>query len=164
MRALVLSASLTLAGCASAPLPPPAPEEAGWLLDRQGDERFVRIAAHLRGLDVAMAETGYRYAELHWAGVDRNWDLASYQLGKIELALARGVERRPKRAASAAMFEGPVAVLKQALTTRDGAAFDQGFVALTATCNACHEAEKVGFMRVVPPPTRTSVLAAPMGR
>ena len=152
--------ALAVAGCAHPPPAPPPPDEARWLLDRPAEERFVRVAAHLRGLDVAMAETGYRYAELHWAGVDRNWDLASYQLGKIELTLARGLERRPKRAASAKLFEGPVAVLRQALAARDGAAFDQAFAGLTASCNACHEAEQVGFMRVAPPAVRTSVLSA----
>lgn len=156
-RAMAL-ASLVALGCAH---PSPPPDEARWLLERSGDERFVRVSAHLRGLDVVMAETGYRYAELWWAGADRNWELARYQLGKIELALARGVERRPKRATSAKLIDAPAAVLRQALDARDAAAFDAAFAGLTATCNACHEAEQVGFMRVVPPTVRTSVLAAP---
>jgi hypothetical protein len=47
------------------------PEDARWLLEGTTDDRFVRAAAHLRGFDVAMAETGYRYGELAWAGRDR---------------------------------------------------------------------------------------------
>jgi len=48
-----------------------------------------------------MAEVGYRFTEMYWAGKDRNWPYARYQLHKIETTLKLGVERRPKRAASA---------------------------------------------------------------
>jgi hypothetical protein len=116
------------------------------------------VAAHLRGFDVAMVETQYRYGELYWAGRDRNWDYADYQLRKVETAVARGVERRPGRAASARMLEGAVGVVRQAITARDSAAFDAAFGTLTATCNACHQAERVPFIRVAPPTVRTTVL------
>jgi hypothetical protein len=141
----------------------PIPEDARWLVEGSTDERFVRAAAHLRGFDVAMVETGYRYGELTWAGRDRNWGYAEYQLAKIETAIARGVERRPRRAASARMLEGAVASVRQAITARDGAAFDASFETLTATCNACHQAERVPFVRVVPPSVRTSIVHAPPG-
>lgn len=146
--------------------PPPAsaappPDGAAWLLAGSNDERFARTAKHLRGFDVAMAETAYRYAELYWAGKDRNWEYADYQLGKIVTAVANGVERRPRRAASARMLDGAVTVVKDAIAKRDGAAFDTAFGTLTETCNACHQAEKMRFIRVAPPPVRTSVVIAP---
>lgn len=112
---------------------------------------------------MAMVETGHRYAELYWAGADRNWDYASYQLGKIETAVARGVERRPRRAASARMLDGAVGVVRQSLASRDPGAFDAAFVQLTATCNACHQAERVPFIRVVPPAVRATVVQAEAG-
>lgn len=110
---------------------------------------------------MAMAEVGYRYGELHWAGKDRNWGYAAYQLDKIGLAMANGVERRPKRAASARMIEAPVTTLKHAIEARDGAGFDAAFLSLTATCNACHQAERVPFIRVEPPTVRTSIVRSP---
>lgn len=134
----------------------PVPEEARWLLTGTNDERFARVAAHLRGFDVAMVETGYRYGELYWAGQDRNWDYASYQLGKIETAVARGVERRPRRAPSARMLEGAASGVRQSILARDAAAFETAFTALTATCNACHQAERVPFVHVRPPTVRVS--------
>ena len=79
-RALLLLA-LGLFGCsrdtprevpAEAAPTAPIPEDARWLLEGSTDERFVRAAAHLRGFDVAMVETGYRYGELAWGGRDRN--------------------------------------------------------------------------------------------
>jgi cytochrome c556 len=136
-------------------------DEAAWLLAGSDDERFARVAKHLRGFDVAMAETGYRYSELYWAGKDRNWEYADYQLRKIQTAVANGVERRPRREASARMLEGAVTVVKDAIAKRDGAAFDTAFGTLTETCNACHQAEKMRFVRVAPPSVRTSVVVAP---
>jgi len=169
-RALLLA--LALVGCSREPsreapagAAPTAsvPEDARWLLEGTTDERFVRVAAHLRGFDSAMVETRYRYGELYWAGRDRNWDYADYQLGKVETAVARGVERRPGRAASARMLEGAVGAVRHAITARDSAAFDAAFSTLTATCNACHQAERVPFIRVVPPAVRTTVVHAPEG-
>jgi hypothetical protein len=106
-----------------------------------------------------MVETGYRYTELYWAGRDRNWGYAEYQLGKIETAIANGLERRPKRAASAAALEGPVDDVRKAVAESDPAAFDVAFAALTEACNACHRAEGVGFVNVRPPRERV----APVG-
>lgn len=162
MSRLLLLLVITLVACScDGSRQPPIPEDARWLLQGTTDERFVRAAAHLRGFDMAMVETGYRYGELYWAGRDRNWGYADYQLGKIETAVARGAERRPRRAASARMLDGTIASVRQAITARDGAAFDAAFEALTATCNACHHAERVPFMRVAPPTVRTTVVHAP---
>jgi hypothetical protein len=134
-----------------------APSEGTeWLLSGTTDERFARVARHLRGFDVAMAETGYRYGELYWAGQDKNWDYARYQAGKIRTAVANGVERRPKRAQSAQSLEIGLTGVEQAITARDPALFGERFTALTAICNACHEAEKVPFIHVRPPSVRGS--------
>jgi hypothetical protein len=131
----------------------------GWL---QGDvdERFALVSRHLRGFDLAMVEVGYRYTELYWAGNDRNWAYADYQLEKIETAVANGVQRRPKRADSARMLEGAVASVRKTIEARDSAGFAQSFAALTATCNTCHQSERVAFMTVVPPTRRASPIRA----
>ena len=115
------------------------------------------ISKHLRGLDVAMMETGYRYSELYWAGEDRNWDYAAYQLGKVRLTIELGIERRPKRAASAQGFlNGAVPQLGEAISKKDPALFRQRFEVLTAHCNACHAMEQMAFVRVKPPGHRVS--------
>lgn len=172
MNQALLCLALALAACSRdasreeatrSPSTASVPEDARWLLNGTMDQRFVRAAAHLRGFDMAMVETGYRYSELAWAGRDRNWGYAMYQLGKIETAIARGVERRPRRAASARMLDGAVTSVRRAITARDGAAFDASFETLTATCNACHQAENVAFMWIAPPTVRTSVVHTPPG-
>ncbi len=168
---LVLITSWLAAACTSrSPVPdatPSAPassatvpEHAAWLLDGGVEDRFVRVAKHLRGFDVAMAETGYRHGELYWAGRDENWGYASYQVEKIETAVANGTERRPKRAASARMLEGALERVKEAIARRDAGAFDAAFTKLTATCNACHVSERVPFIHVVAPRVRLSPVVA----
>lgn len=150
------SSSPDATGAAAPDAATPRPEEATWLLEGSTDERFVRVAKHLRGFDVAMVETGYRYGELYWAGRDRNWEYAAYQLAKIETAVANGTERRPKRAASARMLEAVIPQVKDAIARREAAAFEAAFTSLTATCNGCHQAERVPFVRVSPPTVRIS--------
>lgn len=146
-----------LVGCHDEPARPgEVPAGAEWLLNGSQDERFVRVARHLRGFDMAMVETGYRYSELYWASRDHNWGYASYQLGKIETAVANGLERRPARAPSAQMLDGSIRSVRQAIDAEDGPAMDAALEQLTTTCNACHQAERVPFIRVAPPTARLS--------
>jgi hypothetical protein len=138
---------------------PPA-AAPNWLQGGEED-KFETISKHLRGLDMAMVETGYRYGELYWAGQDRNWDFAAYQLEKIRLTLELSLERRPKRAASAQLFS-TVAVpqMKEAIEKKDPELFRKRFEVFTTACNTCHAMEQVPFMHVRPPAQRLSVIGA----
>ncbi|HAM97721.1 MAG TPA: hypothetical protein DCQ26_03850 [Marinilabiliales bacterium] len=128
----------------------------GWL---KGDEnqKFETIAKQLRGFDMAMVETGYRYQELYWAGKDENWEYAAYQAEKIKVAIENGLERRPKRAASAQNFLNiALPEMGKAIASRDTIQFKQAFTTLTANCIACHVLEKVSFVTVKTPVERQS--------
>lgn len=130
--------------------------ESSWL-SGTADERFEKVARQLRGFDMAMVETGHRYNELYWAGQDKNWGYAKYQVQKIRLAVENGLERRPKRAASAETFlKIVVPEVEKAIDSRNPDLFWNRFQTLTSTCNSCHEAEKVEFVVVRPPEIRTS--------
>lgn len=169
-RALWLGLALTAGACSrpSSDSLAPAPSQSqsagdprpsggeAWLLEGTNDERFARVAKHLRGFDVAMVETGYRYGELYWAGQDQNWDYAKYQIEKIQTAIRNGVERRPKRGPSAQALDGVLPGVEEAIKAKDPALFAERFSVLTATCNACHQAERVPFIHVRPPSVRTS--------
>lgn len=138
----------------------PAGGESGAWLTGTTNQRFALVAKHLRGFDVAMVETGYRYVELYWAGADRNWDYAAYQVGKIRTTVANGVERRPLRAPSARMLDGSLDQVSTAIARRSPAAFAAAFTTLTATCNACHQVEHVPFVSVRVPTHRLSPVNA----
>ncbi len=136
-------------------------EETAWLKGSV-DERFSTVAKHLRGFDMAMMETGHRYAELYWAGVDGNWAYADYQIKKIRTTVQNGLERRPKRAASAETFLTIVVpAVEEAITNKDSDLFWNRFGAMTASCNACHENEQAGFAHIVLPTARYSVVGKP---
>lgn len=134
----------------------PAPAAPSWLAEEDG-RRSIQLERHLRGFDVAMMETGYRYTELYFAARDGNWEAASYHAEKLRTAIENGVERRPQRAASARTFlGGPLARLDRSLAERDAASFRARFEELTAGCNTCHTAERVPFFVVRAPETRLS--------
>lgn len=128
----------------------------GWL---KGDEtqKFETVAKQLRGFDMAMVETGYRYQELYWAGKDENWEYAAYQAEKIRTAIENGLERRPKRAESAQNFLNiALPEINNAIAKKDTTQFRQSFEMLTANCMACHALEKVPFFTVKTPVDRQS--------
>lgn len=158
-------ATMALAACNVGNSPPatateaPAPADS-WL---QGsvNERLETVADQLGGFGVTMLEVDHRYGELFFAGQDRNWKYAGHQIEEIEAVLEAGLQRRPARAKSAAMLEHALDVVEDAVEARDPEAFDKAFAHLTATCNACHLAEQVGFIHVaVPDQKRSSVRAA----
>lgn len=131
-------------------------DKTAWL---RGDnkEKFNLIAKHLRGFDMAMVETGYRYGELYWAGRDQNWGYAAYQVDKIRLAIENGLERRPARTASAQPFlNDALQAVKQSIEQQDSTLFFEKFPKLTHACNTCHAAEAVGFFVVQAPLIRQS--------
>jgi hypothetical protein len=150
------AAALLLVGAAACRSDQPtATGEGGWLAGTP-DEKFDLIAKHLRGFDMAMVETGYRYQQLYWAGEDQNWEYADYQLQKIRTAIENGLERRPKRAASAETFLTMVLpAVSQVIAAHDQTLFRRRFGALTAACNSCHDAEQMAFVRVAVPTMRT---------
>lgn len=129
-------------GAMRADQPKPAKAES-WLTGTPED-KLAQVEKHLRGLDVAMAEIGYRYGELHHAARTRNWEYAQYQTEKIGLSLSLAIERRPKRAKSSQPFlnEALPRVLA-AVKNKDGKALDDALVKLHSACVQCHKDEKV---------------------
>ena len=119
------------------------------------DDRFDTVARQLRGFDMAMVETGCRYNELYWAAQDSNWGYAQYQAEKIRTAIENGLERRPKRAASAETFLTiALPSVEEAIAERDATLLRERLGSLRSTCNSCHEAEQVEFVHVGEPQAR----------
>jgi hypothetical protein len=145
--------------CSRGPTPDRGPAGGPAWLHGSADQRFAQIETHLRGLDVAMVEIGYRYTELYFAVQDRNWGYADYQAGKMELALKLAVERRPKRAASASTFlneEWPavLAGVRSREAEPAAAAMDR----LRSACMRCHVSEEVPFFTVRAPERRLTAI------
>ena len=131
-------------------------EKLSWLSSDK-DSAFVQIEKHLRGFDLAMKEVGYRYNELYFAGTDENWSYVQYHLEKIKTAIDNGLERRPKRAASAKAFlEYSIPSLMKTVQSKNKDAFVKEFEMFRQSRNSCHINEKVDFVKVVIPKIRLS--------
>lgn len=112
-------------------------------------EKIETIEKQFRGFDNAMAETGYRYQELYWAGQDENWDYANYQLEKLEAAIINGLQRRPKRKDSASQFlTFAIPEMQKTIDNQNRNKFNSDFQLFTNHCNNCHAMEKVPFITV----------------
>jgi hypothetical protein len=147
---IILSAIVFITGCNK------KNKNKDWL-SSDNDSAFVQIEKHFRGFDMAMQEVGYRYNELYWAGIDENWGYAQYHLEKIKTAIDNGLERRPKRAASAQGFlEYSIPALMKTIQDKNKASFMKEFEIFRQSCNSCHLQEKVEFMKVSIPDVRLS--------
>jgi hypothetical protein len=129
-----------------------------WLTGATG-ERFQEVERQLRGLDVAMVETGYRFSALYFAGSEGNWEHAKYQVDKIETALRLALVRRPKRGASAEPFlNEDLLPVKEVIEQRDAGAFMPAMERLRTACMKCHVAEQVPYFTVELPENRLSTI------
>jgi hypothetical protein len=112
------------------------------------------------GLGEIMGLNQIRHDKLWFAGENRNWALASYELDELQEGLDDAVKYHPThekvpeplerlvpRYTSSAMQQ-----LRAAVDAKDKAAFVRSFDALTAGCNQCHQASSFGF-NVVKRPT-----------
>lgn len=160
LATLLVGASL--AGCRIEPTPlrqtPTEDIEPNWI-GRPPDDRFDVVADQLRGFDVAMWEVGYRYAELHWALQDDNWEYAQYQADRIRATLDLALQRRPARATSMdSIFFPALEPLTAALDQRDADGARAAFEQLTAACSRCHVAEGMPTVHIAPPQVRTGII------
>lgn len=150
LRAIIASFALCLAGCSDdAPTNSQHVKANDWLLKAGTDEeRFRLIQRQMRGFDQPMWEVGERYTRMHEALKRGNPDLAAYHWEKIRTTIENGFAKRPARRANAeALFLTPVWTgVDNELKSGDPARAWRGFERAKAACQACHVAEKVGYM------------------
>jgi len=138
--ALVLLASLTIAGAAQRATSEPAKPYEPALI-----EFMLQVQNH--------------HAKVWLAGNARNWELADYQAEELEELLEDIVKRIPiyKDIPVAKLIEStamaPIGEVQAAIKARDSKAFLTAYDKLTAACNACHEASSRGFIVVQRPAT-----------
>lgn len=111
------------------------------------------------GLGEIMSLTSMRHAKLWFAGQGQNWDLAEYELEELQ----EGFEdagafhpthkdiKEPIPQLITKTMDAAVAGLAIAVKAKNVALFTQHFDAVTAGCNACHQATAFGFNVVTRP-------------
>ena len=94
-----------------------------------------------------MGTTQLRHLKLWYAGKDKNWNLAQYELGQIKESFQDAMTYYPGLpAADMTIMTKPASDLGNAILAKDGVGFVRAFRGLTAACNACHQAQGYGFI------------------
>lgn len=88
-----------------------------------------------------MTGAQFRHMKLWFAGKEKNWDLARYELRQVTQSLDDAVSLYhgiPVELVSATT--DPLIAIGDAIKAKDAAQFKKGFNDLTTACNACHKA------------------------
>jgi len=124
-----------------------------------GNRSTAAPAGYVPGLGEFMAATQMRHSKLWFAGQAGNWALAAYELNEIKEGFADIVRFHPTHPGSPVpireilpkVMAAPLARLQVAISSQNLVRFDEAFDSLTASCNACHQAEKFGFNVITRP-------------
>jgi cytochrome c553 len=107
----------------------------------------ARPSSAVSSLSEIMGKVQMRHIKLWYAIKSRNWDLVNYELGHLRDTFETAVilyRNIPVELIVAA--DKPLAALQDAVKAKDGTASERGFAAITAACNACHEAAGIGYI------------------
>jgi len=86
-----------------------------------------------------MAGKQWRHIKLWFAGRQRNWDLAAYELAQIKGSLADAATLYSNIPVSdVTVMSAPIQSINKAIESKDGVSFAKAFSDLTAGCNSCH--------------------------
>jgi hypothetical protein len=123
------------------------------LANEYGSSRQV----YLPRLADLMIETQLRHFKLWYAGHEKNWALADFELEQIIESFDNAARTFPTiPLASSYMMLEPASELDSAIKEKDSEKFVKAFDKLTAACNGCHEAASLGFI-VIRAPTMSTV-------
>jgi hypothetical protein len=114
-------------------------------------------AAGAADLADIMSATQLRHLKLSFAGSVKNWDLAEYEVGRIRKSFATAAkfypvfDNVPVAKLITEISEPALAEVDKSIAARDSDAFLKSFDKLTKACNACHQAAKLGFIKMKVP-------------
>jgi hypothetical protein len=118
------------------------------------DLTIDELARMQPGMDRLMAEVGPRVHRLYYAAKAGNWKLAEYFYNSAVKQLKLCATSRPKYAEDmAAYLDEDAAPVRDALRSRDPAAFDSAYAAFIDRANHYHDVWKKPFLHWVTPAT-----------
>jgi hypothetical protein len=105
----------------------------------QSSQEPMSRGEYVRGLGDIMAAKQWRHIKLWFAGRQRNWDLAAYELTQIRASLADAATLYSNIPVSdvTSMAE-PIQSINKAIESKNAVSFAKAFGDLTAGCNSCH--------------------------
>ena len=150
--AVVFAASSGCGGAAPAAAPEDAKHAEDLAAEVKGLKELVPDQAHI------MADVGYHFTNLWFAGRAENWPLADFYLGETKSHLRWAVRAKPIRKDNAgweinlpgileAFENSQLTQLKQAVDRKDKATFDEVYKESLTVCYACHKASDKPYLR-----------------
>lgn len=124
------------------------PEDNSAKLQSQVEELQAQLEnTYKPGLGEFMSSIQVHHAKLYFAGENKNWALADFEIHEIMESL----EDIPKYCAdreeikSIGMLQPAIDSMNNAILHRNDASFKSSFFLLTSTCNNCHAATNHAF-------------------
>ena len=107
------------------------------------------------GFGEMMSNVQIHHAKLWFAGNDKNWPLADFEIHEIEETLDDIKKYQTDRVESKSIDLMVPALnnMESAIDKKDLSVFKTNFQILTNTCNECHQTVKFGFNKVKIPTT-----------
>jgi hypothetical protein len=127
---------------------------AALALPVQADEQPVIAQAYAPRLGDIMSAIQLRHFKLWYAGREKNWNLARYELGQIRASFGDATTYYPGLPVSdMTTMAKPTALIDAAIQAKGKDKFVRAFGQLSAACNSCHKAQGYGFIVVKVPNT-----------
>ena len=157
-HALILATVFALTAVAStgcnrsAPAAAPEPSKEDLAARVQALEELLPSQSHM------MADVGYHFTNLWFAGEHANWPLADFYLAETKSHLRWAVRRIPVRKDNQgrdinltgileAFENSQLTQLKQAIDSKDRAAFERVYKESLTVCYSCHKASDKPYLR-----------------
>jgi hypothetical protein len=108
------------------------------------------------GLGEFMLGIQEHHAKLWFAGVNKNWQLADFEVHEIGETIddiKQYCTDRPE-VKSIGIIDPAISDINTAIKRKDAETFKKGFVELTASCNTCHKDNQHGFNVIIIPSTQ----------
>lgn len=112
-------------------------------------------APYKPGFGEFMSGIQVHHAKLWFAGINKNWALADFEINEIKEAIddLKIYQQERPETKHLEMLDNPIDSISQAIKKADEDAFRKNFLLLTNTCNNCHKEVNFEFNRVKIPET-----------
>ncbi len=107
------------------------------------------------GFGEFMSNIQIHHAKLWFAGINKNWKLAEFEIDEISETIEdiKKYESEREELNVLPIIEAPLDSVKVAVKNKNLSSFKNSFSTLTNTCNACHHAVNYEFNKVKIPDT-----------
>lgn len=105
------------------------------------------------GLGEFMSNIQVHHAKLWFAGKNRNWELAGFEINEIKETLDDIKKYCTDRfeIKELGMIEQPLQNVSNTIFQKNQNEFTNSYIILTTTCNSCHQATNHGFNEITIP-------------